>query len=244
MIELRDVHVRLASPVLRGVDWGLARGEIVALIGAPASGKSVLLKSIVGLLPTASGSVRVGDQDVGSASLVEMTALRRRVGMLFQNVALFEHLTVADNIAFPLRRLFSLPEQEVTERVAERLERVALSGFETRFPTGLSGGQRRRVGVARATVARPEIVLYDEPAAGLDPVTTQKIFTLIRDEQRAQNTAVVMVSSDVKNVLRVVDRVTVLHEGRVAFDGPTSEALSTRDALVRQLVDGRGDGPL
>jgi phospholipid/cholesterol/gamma-HCH transport system ATP-binding protein len=244
VIELRDVHVRLASPVLRGVDWGLARGEIVALIGAPASGKSVLLKSIVGLLPTASGSVRVGDQDVGSASLVEMTALRRRVGMLFQNVALFEHLTVADNIAFPLRRLFSLPEQEVTERVAERLERVALSGFETRFPTGLSGGQRRRVGVARATVARPEIVLYDEPAAGLDPVTTQKIFTLIRDEQRAQNTAVVMVSSDVKNVLRVVDRVTVLHEGRVAFDGPTSEALSTRDALVRQLVDGRGDGPL
>lgn len=244
MIELRDVHVRLATPVLRGVDWCLARGEIVALIGAPASGKSVLLKSIVGLLPTASGSVRVGDQDVGSASLVEMTALRRRVGMLFQNVALFEHLTVADNIAFPLRRLFSLPEQEVTGRVAERLERVALSGFETRFPTGLSGGQRRRVGVARATVARPEIVLYDEPAAGLDPVTTQKIFTLIRDEQRAQNTAVVMVSSDVKNVLRVVDRVTVLHEGRVAFDGPTSEALSTRDALVRQLVDGRGDGPL
>lgn len=244
MIELRDVHVRLASDVLRGVDWRLAKGELVALIGAPASGKSVLLKSIVGLLQTTSGTVRVGDQDVGTASLVEMTALRRRVGMLFQNVALFEHLTVADNIAFPLRRLFSLPESEVAERVRERLERVALSGFETRFPTGLSGGQRRRVGVARATVARPEIVLYDEPAAGLDPVTTQKIFTLIRDEQRAQNTAVVIVSSDVKNVLRVVDRVTVLHEGRIAFDGPTEEALSTRDALVRQLVDGRGDGPL
>jgi phospholipid/cholesterol/gamma-HCH transport system ATP-binding protein len=164
--------------------------------------------------------------------------------MLFQNNALFDHLTVFDNIAFPLRRLYAPPEQEVTERVAERLACVSLSGFEERMPSGLSGGQKKRVGVARATVTRAPIVLYDEPAAGLDPVTSQKIFDLLRAEQRASSATVVMVSSDLDRLLTVTDRVGMMYRGELIFDGTTEEARSCQEPRVNQFVHGHTEGPL
>ena len=144
----------------------------------------------------------------------------------------------------PLRRLTKMGEEEIAAKVAERLKAVSLPGFEERLPAGLSGGQKKRVGVARATVTQAPIVLYDEPAAGLDPVTSQKIFDLLRKEQRESGATVVMVSSDIDRLLTVTDRVGMLYRGKLIFDGTTAEAKASRDPFVRQFVDGKPDGPV
>jgi phospholipid/cholesterol/gamma-HCH transport system ATP-binding protein len=153
-------------------------------------------------------------------------------------------MTVADNIAFPLRRLSALSEAEIAERVAERLTCVSLPGFESRMPSGLSGGQKKRVGVARATVTRAPIVLYDEPAAGLDPVTSQKIFDLLRAEQKQSGATVLMVSSDLDRMLPVTDRIGMMVDGRLIYEGTAAEAREAADERVRQFVLGLIEGPL
>lgn len=231
-------------PVLRGVDLEVPKGCLYGLIGPGASGKSVLLKTITGLVRPERGRVIVDGHDVFSLSELELQKYRLKFGMLFQNNALFDYMTVGENIAFPLQRLFDLPPEEVEARVAERLKVVSLAGFEDRAPSGLSGGQKKRVGVARATITRGEIVLYDEPAAGLDPVTSQRIFELLRREQRAAGATVVMVSSDLDRLLTVTDRVGMLYRGRLIFDGTTEEAQTSRDPYVRQFVHGLTEGPL
>jgi phospholipid/cholesterol/gamma-HCH transport system ATP-binding protein len=231
-------------PVLRGVNLSVPQGCLYGLIGPGASGKSVLLKMLTGLLRPDNGRVVVAGRDVTAMTEIELAAFRLKFGMLFQNNALFDYLTVGENIAFPLRRLFDLREEEIAERVAERLAAVSLAGFEERMPSGLSGGQKKRVGVARATVSKGEIVLYDEPAAGLDPVTSQRIFELLRAEQRAANATVVMVSSDLDRLLTVTDRVGMLYRGRLIFDGTTEEAKTCDDPRVRQFVHGLTEGPL
>ncbi|MGK4004577.1 ATP-binding cassette domain-containing protein [Sorangium sp. So ce1036] len=233
-----------AMPVLRGVDLEVPAGCLYGLIGPGAAGKSVLLKMITGLLRPDRGRVLVDGKDVHALSEIELQAFRLKFGMLFQNNALFDYMTVGENIAFPLRRLYDLSEEEIQERVAERLRVVSLAGFEDRTPAGLSGGQKKRVGVARATITRGEIVLYDEPAAGLDPVTSQRIFELLRAEQRAMNATVVMVSSDLDRLLTVTDRVGMLFRGRLIFDGTTEEAKASDDPRVRQFVHGLTEGPL
>jgi phospholipid/cholesterol/gamma-HCH transport system ATP-binding protein len=230
--------------VLRGVSFRVPQGCLYGLIGPGASGKSVLLKMIVGLMKPDDGSILVDGQDVTNASELELQKMRLKVGMLFQNNALFDHLTVADNIAFPLRRLTNLPEAEIKLRVDERLKHVAMTGFDQRMPAGLSGGQKKRIGVARATIAQASIVLYDEPAAGLDPVTSQKIFELLREEQRASNATVIMVSSDLDRLLTVTDRVGMMYRGQLIFDGTTAEAQGSSEPRVRQFVHGLTEGPL
>ena len=230
--------------VLRGVDLEVPAGCLYGLIGPGASGKSVLLKMITGLMRPDSGRVVVDGKDVHALSDLELQAFRLKFGMLFQNNALFDYMTVGENIAFPLRRLYDLSEEEIAERVAERLRVVSLAGFEDRAPSGLSGGQKKRVGVARATISRGEIVLYDEPAAGLDPVTSQRIFELLRAEQRAMNATVVMVSSDLDRLLTVTDRVGMLYKGRLIFNGTTAEAKESDEPRVRQFVHGLTEGPL
>lgn len=231
-------------PVLRGVDLDVPPGCLYGLIGPGASGKSVLLKMLAGLLRPDSGRIVIDGSDILQLSELELQRFRLKFGMLFQNNALFDYLTVGENIAFPLRRLFDLSEAEIAERIAERLAVVSLPGFEDRMPAGLSGGQKKRIGVARATVSRAEIVLYDEPAAGLDPVTSQKIFELLRHEQRAANATVIMVSSDLDRLLTVTDRVGMLFKGRLIFDGTTEEAKASADPYVRQFVHGLVEGPL
>lgn len=244
MIELSGVHKAFAGPVLTGVDLSVPAGCLYGLIGPGASGKSVVLKLLAGLLRPDRGVVRVEGRDVGSMSELDAADFRKRIGMLFQNNALFDFMTVGENVAFPLRRLFDLDEEAVTARVRERLSAVGLGGFEDRMPSGLSGGQKKRVGVARATVTRAPIVLYDEPAAGLDPVTSQKIFDLLRAEQRASGATVVMVSSDLDRLLTVTDRVGMMVRGRVVFEGTTEEARATDVPEVRQFVHGLPEGPL
>ena len=243
-IVLRSLSVAFARPVLRAINLEIPRGCLYGLIGPGASGKSVLLKCLAGLLRPQAGDVEVLGQNVLALDELGLSALRQRMGMLFQNNALFDFMTVAENIAFPLRRLFDLPETEIAERVAERLERVDLPGFQQRLPAGLSGGQKKRVGVARATVTRAPIVLYDEPAAGLDPVTSQKIFDLLRAEQRAAGSTVIMVSSDLDRLLTVTDRVGMMLGGRLIFEGSTEEAKNASDPRVHQFVHGTVDGPL
>ncbi|WP_237245574.1 MULTISPECIES: ABC transporter ATP-binding protein [Sorangium] len=245
MIQIEQLTKSFGGmPVLRGVDLDVPSGCLYGLIGPGASGKSVLLKMITGLLRPDRGRVIVDGKDVHALSELELQTFRLKFGMLFQNNALFDYMTVGENIAFPLRRLYDLSEEEIEERVAERLRVVSLAGFEDRTPAGLSGGQKKRVGVARATIARGEIVLYDEPAAGLDPVTSQRIFDLLRAEQRAMNATVVMVSSDLDRLLTVTDRVGMLYRGRLIFDGTTEEAKASDDPRVRQFVHGLTEGPL
>lgn len=243
MIELEHVSLDFDHPVLREVSLSVPEGCLYGLIGPGASGKSVLLKCITGLL-RARGTLSVFGTDVTTLDEPSLMDLRRRIGMLFQNNALFDFMTVADNVAFPLQRLFDLNAEQVREKVGSRLAAVGLSGFEERMPSGLSGGQKKRVGVARATVTEAELVLYDEPVAGLDPVSSQKLFELLRDEQRASGSTVVMVSSDIDRLLTVTDRVGMLLKGELIFDGTTAEAKSCADPYVRQFVHGLVDGPL
>lgn len=231
-------------PVLRGVHLNVPKGCLYGLIGPGASGKSVLLKMLTGLMKPDSGRIFVSGQEVTRLNELELAAYRLKVGMLFQNNALFDYMTVAENIAFPLRRLFDLTEDEIHDRIFERLRVVSMPGFEDRLPAGLSGGQKKRVGVARATVSQAEIVFYDEPAAGLDPVTSQRIFELLREEQRAIGATVIMVSSDLDRLLTVTDRIGMLYRGRLIFDGTTEEAKTSTDPYVRQFVHGLTEGPL
>jgi phospholipid/cholesterol/gamma-HCH transport system ATP-binding protein len=232
------------NEVLRHVALEIPRGCLYGLIGPGAAGKSVLLKMMTGLLRPDAGTIVVDGEDVTAMPELKLQEFRKRIGMLFQNNALFDHLTVGENIAFPLRRLYSPPEDEVRARVAERLACVDLGGFEDRMPAGLSGGQKKRVGVARATVTRAPIVLYDEPAAGLDPVTSQKIFELLRAEQRASGATVVMVSSDLDRLLTVTDRVGMMYRGSLVFDGTTEAARGSEIPVVKQFVHGLTEGPL
>jgi phospholipid/cholesterol/gamma-HCH transport system ATP-binding protein len=244
VIRIEHVSKSFAQPVLRDISFEVPAGCLYGLIGPGASGKSVLLKSIVGLVKVDHGAIFVQGQDVTKLDHLELQQLRLKFGMLFQNNALFDYMPVGDNIAFPLRRLYDLPEEEIRARVAERLQRMALPGFEARAVGGLSGGQKKRVGVARATVSRAPIVLYDEPAAGLDPVTSQKIFNLLREEQREANATVIMVSSDVERLLTVTDRVGMLYKGRLIFDGSTAEAKASDIPAVKQFIYGLDEGPL
>jgi phospholipid/cholesterol/gamma-HCH transport system ATP-binding protein len=245
VILLRNVSLRLKDTlVLRNVSLEIPRGGVFALIGPGASGKSVLFKVIAGLLTPERGDVFVDGECITGMNDQQLGPVRKKIGMLFQNYALFDHMSVYENIAFPLRRMFDLSEQQIAEIVAERLLRVSLPGFQERFPPGLSGGQKKRVGIARATAQRAPVVLYDEPTAGLDPVNSQKIYDLIRDEQRAQNSTAIVISSDVGGLLTVADRVAMLHRGELLFAGTTQQARRSGIGAVDQFVHGLTEGPL
>lgn len=245
MISLRNVSLRLKdTPVLRNISLDIPQGGVFALIGPGAAGKSVLFKVITRLLEVSQGQVVVDGDRLADLDDQALSSTRKKIGMLFQNNALFDHMSVAENIAFPLRRLFDYSEAQITDIIAERLGRVSLPGFEDRLPPGLSGGQKKRVGIARATAQRAKIVLYDEPTAGLDPVNSQKIFNLIRDEQRDQGTTAVVISSDVGGLLTIADRVAMLHRGELLFSGTASEAKISRIPAVNQFVHGLTEGPL
>ncbi len=230
--------------VLRDVSLTVPKGQILGLIGPGASGKSVLTKTFCGLVKPERGSVEVNGQNITELSEIGLHSVRTQFGMLFQNNALFTHLTVAENIAFPLRRLTNLSEAEIRDRASERLERVSLAGFEDRMPGELSGGQKKRVGVARATVNQAPIIIYDEPTAGLDPVTSQKIFDMLKEEQRETGNTVAAISSDVAGLLTVLDRVGMMLRGELIFEGTVDEIRSSLQPHVKQFVHGETEGPL
>jgi phospholipid/cholesterol/gamma-HCH transport system ATP-binding protein len=230
--------------VLDGVDLDVPRGIRWGLIGPAGAGKTVLLKLLAGLLVADRGSVRVDGVALESAPARELAALRLRIGMLFQNYALFDFMTVAENVAFPLVRRGGLERAEIDERVHARLRAVGLGGAEAKFPSELSGGMKKRVGIARATVARADLVIYDEPTAGLDPVTTSKVYELLRADHAERRNTVLSVSSDVASLMGFVDRVAMLHHGRLIYDGEPAAMADAADPVVRQFVRGELEGPL
>lgn len=244
MIAVSRLYKSFEKPVLRGCHLKAEPGQLVGLIGPPASGKSVLLRSIAGLLEANAGSILVdGVELVGSDAATRRT-VQSKIGMLFQNVALFEFMTVFDNVAFPLRRMSESSEPEIATRVEEELSAVGLAGFGPRMPSGLSGGQKRRVGVARAAITRPRVLLYDEPAAGLDPVTSSRTFALLRKQVQRIGACLLVISSDIDRLLPVTDQVAMMHKGRILYQGTLDELRALDHPVVQQFLDGRTDGPL
>jgi phospholipid/cholesterol/gamma-HCH transport system ATP-binding protein len=244
-VRLRDVHKRYGRrDVLAGVSLDLAPGARLGLIGPAASGKTVLCKLVCGLEQPDRGSVEVLGERLAGKREAELGAVRRRIGMLFQSPALFDFLSVADNVAFPLEQRGGLAREAIAARVAERLRAVGLAGSEAKLTAELSGGMKKRVGIARATVADAELVIYDEPTAGLDPVTSQKIYDLMAADHARTGASVLAVSSDVTALAGFVDEIGFLYRGRLIYRGPARAIADAPDPLVRQFVRGELDGPL
>ncbi|HEY8469387.1 MAG TPA: ABC transporter ATP-binding protein [Longimicrobiales bacterium] len=225
--------------ILDGVSLEVREGETVAIVGFSGSGKSVLLKTIVGLLRPDAGQVIVDGQVVTELRRAELYALRRRVGYVFQFAALFDSMTVAENVAMGLRRIPGMREEEVAARVESSLRLVDLEGYGSRYPAELSGGQRKRVGLARAIATRPKYVLYDEPTTGLDPVTTAVIDQLILRLREELGVTGVVITHNMESAYRVGDRIAMLHGGVIRFVGTPEEVRQASDPLVRAFVEGR-----
>ncbi len=227
--------------VLDGVDLRIEEGEAAAIIGRSGGGKSILLKHLIGLLRPDEGEVWVDGVNVTLLSERELLRIRRQFGMLFQGAALFDSLTVAENVGFLLARERELTGAEVARRVAEALELVDLAGTEAKKPAELSGGMRKRVGLARAIVYRPRVVLYDEPTTGLDPVVADSIDRLIVRVCEHMRVTTVMVTHDMRSVRTVAGRVLMLHGGRIHAAGAPEELFDSRDPVVRHFVQGVSD---
>lgn len=238
VIELEDVHKRFGElVVLDGISLDIPAGQATAIIGPSGTGKSVLLKHIVGLIRPDSGHVRCFGVDMATANERELYAVRRRLGMLFQSGALFDSLSVGENVAFPLvHHARNLRPAQRRARVEEKLALVGLPDTYDRSTSALSGGQRKRVGLARAIVNEPEVVLFDEPNSGLDPITSDAIDELIREMQRALGITFVIISHDIVGTVATADHVAMLHQGHLAAFAPTAEFIRSEDPVVRAFL--------
>lgn len=230
--------------VLRDMSIDVKQGETVVIVGGSGTGKSVTLKHIIGLLRPDRGQVFVDGHDVTTMKDVELNKFRRRFGMAFQEGALFDSMSVYENIAFPLRRHTKMKEDEIRARVEECLEDVHLHNVEKRRPSELSGGMRRRVGFARAISLKPEILLFDEPTTGLDPVISDVIAELICEMDMKLGTTTVTITHDMKVAFKVADRVAMLHDGHIIEQGTPEKFQASDNPIVRQFIEGRAEGPL
>jgi len=237
MIKIEDLHKSFNGvAVLKGVSLEVEQGELLALIGRSGYGKSVLLKHVAGLLRPDQGRVLVEDQDICRLRGTELIRVRNRLGFLFQSGALFDSMTIFDNVAFPLREKTKLSEQEIREKVMAELEQVGLLGSEEKYPSQISGGMVKRASLARALVEEPEIMLIDEPTTGLDPLTGQTILNLIDACHKRLQFSGIMVTHEVPKIFEIVNKVVMLHDGRVIFAGTPQEILSSEDELVQTFV--------
>ena len=245
IISLQNVNKSLGGrPVLRDLSIDVKQGESLVIVGGSGQGKSVTLKHMIGLMQPDSGHVYVLGEDICCLKAKDLNRFRRHFGMAFQEGALFDSMNVFENIAFPLRRHQQMTEEQIRARVEECLEQVHLHGVETKRPSELSGGMRRRVGFARAISHRPEILLFDEPTTGLDPVISDVIANLILEIDATLDSTTVSITHDMKVAFKIADRVAMLHNGRIVEEGTPERFQESKNPLVQQFIEGRAQGPL
>ncbi len=243
IVDIKDVYKSFGEKdVHMGVTLSIKRGENITVLGGSGSGKSVLLKEITGLLKPDSGEVLVEGESIGPMSEAELVNVRKKMGMLFQGAALFDSLSVYENIAYPLRENTDFPEDKIAEIVAKNLKNVGLPGIEDKMPADLSGGMKKRVGLARALAMNPKILLYDEPTTGLDPPNISRINQLIRHMQKEFGITGVIITHDVESAFEVSDRIAFLHHGKIVFTGTVEEARNTDIAVLKDFIEGRMEG--
>lgn len=242
MIETRNIRKSFGGQiVLEGLSLRIETGEAVAIIGRSGCGKSILLKHLIGLLTPDEGQVLINGQEIGHLNERQLLEVRRQFGLLFQSAALFDSLTVFENVAFPLNRQGTLSTPEIAARVEEALDMVELPGAGAKKPAELSGGMRKRVGLARAIVYRPQILLYDEPTTGLDPIVSDSIDKMIKRICDQLKATTVVVTHDMRSVRAIAQRVLLMHQGRIYADQPTESLFTSRDPIIYQFVNGIAD---
>jgi phospholipid/cholesterol/gamma-HCH transport system ATP-binding protein len=245
MIQLIDVHKSFGKQkVLDGVNLEIEDGRTTVIIGRSGGGKSVLLKHIIGLLKPDEGQVLVDDVDITRLNDRDLNEIRKKFGMLFQEAALFDSMNVGDNVAFPLREHTLMKEEEVLAIVADRLRAVGLTGMENKLPSELSGGMRKRVGLARAIAMRPRIVLFDEPTTGLDPVMTEAINQLIMNTQKNFDLTCIVISHDLQSIFKIGHKIAMLYEGQIVAYGSPDDIQTSENPVIRQFLSGSVDGPI
>jgi phospholipid/cholesterol/gamma-HCH transport system ATP-binding protein len=245
LVEVSDLHFAYGNrEVLKGINLTIPRGKIVAILGVSGSGKSTLLRHFGGQLQPSRGSVKVMDKVIHELSSDELYKLRREMGMMFQVSGLFSDLSVYDNIAFPMREHTDLSEELINDLVLMKLQAVGLRGAHALMPGELSGGMQRRVALARAIALDPALIIYDEPFAGLDPISLNTIANLIRRLNDALGVTSIVVTYDISESLKIVDYVYFVHDGRVVAEGETAEIFDSKDPFVHQFVHAEPDGPV
>lgn len=245
MIKIIDVHKSFGpNKVLQGVNLEIGRGETMVVIGQSGSGKSVLLKHLMGILKPDKGEIWIDGLEITRLGDEEVLRITRKFGMLFQAAALFDSMTVGENVAFGLERHTDHTPEEIRRIVAESLERVGLRGIEGLMPYELSGGMKKRVGLARAIAYRPEIILYDEPSTGLDPIRADAINDLIIQTKQDLCATSVVITHDMTSSYKVADRIAMLYEGRIIETGSPAEIQASNNPVVRQFIHGQAHGPI
>jgi phospholipid/cholesterol/gamma-HCH transport system ATP-binding protein len=229
------------QPVLNGIDLDVPDGSITVIIGRSGGGKSVLLKHLIGLMRPDSGRIEVNGVDLGGLSGRALDEVRKRYGVVFQSGALFDSMSCRDNVTFPLREKFRLTRTNITRRVDRALEQVGLTGIGDKYPEEVSGGMRKRVAIARALVTEPEIVFFDEPTTGLDPVLVNTIHRLILELHRRLHFTAVMVSHEIPEIFEIADRIGMLHEGRIVELGPPAVVQGSTNPIVQRFIHGEPD---
>ena len=244
MIEIINLQKSFGKSVLKDVNLVIESGETMVIIGRSGCGKSVLLKHITGLLHPDSGTILIDGQDVTQLNGIDLDELRKRFGFLFQGGALFDSMTVGENVGIGLQIHTDQTEMEIIERVKTCLNLVGLSGVEEQKPAELSGGMRKRVGLARAIAMNPEYILYDEPTTGLDPIMADIINDLILDMNQKLSVTAVAVTHEMISAYKIADRIALLHDGVIHVVGTPEEIRNSNDPLVQQFIEGRGEGPI
>lgn len=243
IIEIKGLYKSYDGlQVLQGVDLKIKRGETITILGGSGTGKSVMLKLISGLEKPDQGAIRIDARNIVPLTEEELVPIRRKIGMLFQGAALFDSLSAGENVAYPIREHFRLREEEIRRIVGEKLRMVGLEGVEEKMPAELSGGMKKRVGLARAIAIDPEIILYDEPTTGLDPANTQRINQLIVELQRLLKVTSIVVTHDLDSAYQVTDRLALLYQGRIAMAGTkkefeTSQIQEVKDFIAKKIVE-------
>ncbi|MGE4318012.1 MAG: ABC transporter ATP-binding protein [Deferribacterales bacterium] len=244
-IECIDLHKSFGRhQIHKGIDLKIVKGAITYIIGPSGTGKSVLLKQLCGLMPPTKGKVLVNGRDLTQMKQSELTEMRKKFGILFQNAALFDSMNVFENVAFPLVEHTKLSKNEIAKIVSEKLRLVGLRDVEQKMPSELSGGMRKRVGLARAIALEPEIILYDEPTTGLDPIMCDAVDNLIHDTQKELGITSIVISHDIESTLKIADYIAMLYDGKVVLYGTPEEFKTTENPYVRQFFSASKEGPI